>query len=189
MLSSIKSDRIKRTARTALAAVLLTGLCSAILPLGALAIGQTCNLACCAGRAPHAAGSCMDGSCHVSLKKASKQNHSSQRKQVGEQLCGVTRVARRVLSSKTARLSPITKESQQPRVSSTTMGRPCLPNCGSCGSGSAAFDFRNHAVIARRQRSRRPAAAGLTDVSFAVLLTLTTLVRQSAPRAPPLTLS
>lgn len=189
MFARKRSNRLKPIARMALAAILLAGLLGSLLPLETLASGQMCTLACCAGRAPHAAGSCMDGSCHVSLKKASKQNHPSQRKQLAEQLCGVTRLTRRLSSNKTVQLSPIKKESQQAQLSSTTMSRPCLPNCGSCGSGSAASDFRNHAAIARHQRSRRLAAAGFTDIFFAVLLTLTTLVRQGAPRAPPITFS
>jgi hypothetical protein len=192
MFTRTRTDRTKRFASATLASLLLAGLLASLFPLETLATGQMCNLACCAGRAPHAAGSCMDGSCYAALKKHSTHNRSFQRRQVAEQFCGLSRFARKPASRKSdqaVEVSSTKNESESTRLSSSTISKPCLPNCGSCGSGSAATDFRNHAVMARRQQSRPLAATGLSDVSSAVSLTIKTLLRQSAPRAPPITFS
>jgi len=190
MFIRTRAGRAKRFASATLASVLLAGLLAGIFPLETLATGQICNLACCAGRAPHAAGSCMDGSCHAALTKRSSHRLSSSRRQVADKLCGINRFARR-LSPRitTVDRSSEKSESQHSRISSGTITKPCLAECGSCGSGSAATDFRGHAVMARRQQSRPLAATGFADASFAGLLILTTLVRQSGPRAPPIAFS
>jgi hypothetical protein len=192
MFTRTRTGRVKRFAAATLASVLLAGLLASLFPLETLATGQMCNLACCAGRAPHAAGSCMDGSCYAALKKHSTQNHSFQRRQVAEQFCGLSRFARKLASRKSdepVEFSSTKNEYGSTRLSSSTISKPCLPDCGSCGSGSAATDFRSHAVMARRQLSRPRAATGLPDVFSALWLTIKTLARQSAPRAPPITFS
>jgi hypothetical protein len=192
MFARKRSDRLKCIARTALAAILLAGLLGGVLPLETLASGQMCTLACCAGRAPHAAGSCMDGSCHAALKKHSSHLQSSHRKQITEQLCGAARFARRLSSResiKSAAHSAKEDESQHAQLSSATITKPCLPDCGSCGSGFASADFRKHAVITPRERPRRPVGPIQGRASFGHLLTLKTLIRHTVPRAPPITLS
>lgn len=192
MFTGRNPDRVKRIVRVILATALFACLLLSAFPLETLASGDMCALACCAGRAPHAAGSCMDGSCHAALRKRSNHNHSSPRKHVTEQLCGLTRIVQR-LSSRTRRQtvdrSAENNQSQQLRFSSSTITKPCLPDCRSAASGSASSDFRNHAVITRREQSRPPVGPTQGRASFVQLLTLKTLIRQSAPRAPPITLS
>jgi hypothetical protein len=191
MFIRTRAGRAKRFASVILASVLLAGLLAGIFPVETLATGQICNLACCAGRAPHAAGSCMNGSCYAALTKRSSQHLSSSRRQVAEKLCGINRSARRLSPSKrtmTVERSSKKSEPQRSRISSGTITKPCLAECGSCGSGPAA-GFRGHAVMARRQQSRPLAAAGFADASFTGLLILTTLVCQSGPRAPPIAFS
>ena len=62
-------------ARTILAVtLLLTLLTGNIVWSAASAGGPMCTLACCAGRAPHAAGSCMNGSCQAGV---SEHDHAS----------------------------------------------------------------------------------------------------------------
>lgn len=67
-------------ARATLAATLLLMLVAGSIVWPAAASGPLCTLACCASRAPHAAGSCMHGSCEagVSANNAtSKTLHQS----------------------------------------------------------------------------------------------------------------
>src|SRR5690349_10464722 len=66
ILNVIKSytDRKRIVVRTVLAVSLLLAFLASSFPLTTIASGPMCTLACCAGRPPHAAGSCMNGSCH-----------------------------------------------------------------------------------------------------------------------------
>ena len=61
--------------RLLVGATLLLSLLASSFPLGTLASGPMCTLACCAGRAPHAAGSCMNGSCHAFLTGHPNKGH------------------------------------------------------------------------------------------------------------------
>ena len=54
-------------ARTILAATLLLTLVAATIVWPAAASGPLCAMACCAGKAPHAAGSCMHGACETGV--------------------------------------------------------------------------------------------------------------------------
>ena len=49
------------------AAAMVFALLSASVPVGALTSAHLCAMACCAGHAPHLAGSCSGGSCHARL--------------------------------------------------------------------------------------------------------------------------
>src|SRR4051794_5140490 len=93
-----KSTRLKSIARVFLATILLLGFVASTLPLESIASGPLCTLSCCAGRAPHAAGSCMNGSCHAFLGKDSSHHRAPVGTQVNEQLCGLARAVRRNLA-------------------------------------------------------------------------------------------
>jgi hypothetical protein len=64
-------------ARALLAAMLLLSLVAGSIVFPAAASGPLCTLACCAGRAPHAAGSCMDGSCDAKAVRPHPPNSNS----------------------------------------------------------------------------------------------------------------
>jgi hypothetical protein len=74
-------------------ATLLLSILWANIPTASLASGPMCNLACCAGRAPHAAGSCMNGSCHAFLmgRAETSKIHVHLPVHESEQLCGLPR--------------------------------------------------------------------------------------------------
>src|SRR5947207_11295032 len=122
--------RVSRIARVVFAAILLAGLAASVLPLETIAAGPACTLSCCAGRAPHAAGSCMNGSCHAVLRKASPHTHHAQN-EGGEQLCGWSFSTRRLLALAKTSLKPAPTESSPGQFASNTIGKPCLPECGS----------------------------------------------------------
>jgi hypothetical protein len=64
--------------RATLAISLLAVLLGAGWILPAAASGPMCTLACCAGRAPHAAGSCMQGSCETESSDHHAHHQQSQ---------------------------------------------------------------------------------------------------------------
>ncbi|PYS23280.1 MAG: hypothetical protein DMF72_09985 [Acidobacteria bacterium] len=59
--------------------------------------GNICTLACCAGRATHAAGSCMNGTCHTFLTGRSKTPtiHVPLPVHESEKLCGLPQLGTR----------------------------------------------------------------------------------------------
>lgn len=77
-------------ARATLAATLLLMLVAGSIVWPAAASGPLCMLACCASRAPHAAGSCMHGSCKAGVatnnarSKTARQSHHHHEQQQGQ---------------------------------------------------------------------------------------------------------
>ena len=185
MLPGISSNRSKRVAKSALASIALLALLAAFLPLETLASGQMCTLACCAGRAPHAAGSCMDGSCDAALKR-SKHNHGAKRRPV-EKLCGLSipRGLSRHIAMVPRPENAANTQSKQAKFSSSTITKPCAADCGSCVSGFVSPNYRNHAVVTRGPRQRTGQALSPANATLPSPLTLDASVRQSAPRGPP----
>ena len=192
MFTPTRNRRVKRVIGVLLTSLLLAGLLATLFPLETLATAQICNLACCAGRAPHAAGSCMDGSCNAAPNKHSRRIRSSRRKEITDELCGAAAFTRKVASRKnrgTPQVWSLKDQSASTQLSSATITKPCRPDCGRCASGFASASFRNRAVTSGGEHWRTPAGPGPGRTSFAQLLTLKTLIRQSAPRGPPSTLS
>jgi hypothetical protein len=130
-----------------------------------------CTLACCAGRAPHAAGSGMNGLCHAGLmahRRATHIHHELPTQQA-EQFCGLPRPTARasVLSlpvaatvgsssgvdsehSRGCRASR--KAADRAIISASALAKPCQPECGAGTFGStnqrrprqtAALSFAN----------------------------------------------
>jgi hypothetical protein len=185
MFSHPSPGRLKRYTRTALPTILLAGLLSSLLPLETLATGQMCNLACCANRASHAAGSCMDGSCHATLSKRAAHSHGATNRSV-ERLCGLSSAVRRYLSLPVTGTTP-QKPSQEPRkLAASAINRPCQPECGGCAAGFASLN-RNHAITARGQSQWASFDANLANTYSSPLRTLTAARHQGVPRAPPIT--
>jgi hypothetical protein len=188
-----------RVARIILAGTLLFGILASALPLTTIASGPMCTLACCASRAPHAAGSCMNGSCHANLLIRSKPTHSHHQLLApeSERLCGLPRLTAR-MSPSSLRVVAMARSTQgsrndtqdQANLSASTIGKRCQPDCGSCASGFANPNRqRNPAALAYAIRPRPPSSIRLADVEASLTRKLSALCRQCAPRAPPLSFS
>lgn len=54
-------------AQAALAIALSFALLAVLVPVDALSASKLCSMPCCAGKAPHLAGSCAGGHCHANL--------------------------------------------------------------------------------------------------------------------------
>ncbi len=188
-----------RAARTVLAAMVLLALLSTAVPFTTLAGNPMCNLACCAGRAPHAAGSCMNGSCHAFLAgrfKTTRIQHQLPVQQ-SEQLCGLRRrtvfiPAAIVRESPTLRFSGSSEQSpgsralEEARGSNTTLGAPCQADCGAGTLGSSSQNRpRESGTTSYADRPRPPSISGLQNYSSSLAKAPDALCRQLRPRGPP----
>jgi len=190
-------------ARTILAALLLLTLLSASLPLTTIASGPTCKLACCAGRAPHAAGSCMNGSCHAFLMGRAKTSkiHLQFPVHESEQLCGLRRRTTRnsVVSLRGSIALTLAASSERSRgsrtpgaanVSTSTLGKPCQPDCGTGAlSSSSQSRPRDSGATSYADKPRPPSTARHEHSLFSHAKALDALCRRSRPRGPPISSS
>lgn len=193
----------RAAARIILAAGLLLALVSSTFPLATLASDPMCNLACCAGRTPHAAGSCMNGSCHAFLVGRPKTSKIDLQLPVpeSEQLCGLPRKTTRhsVLSLRGSTALTLAATSERSRgirapdaasVSTSTLGRPCQPDCGAGAfSSSSQGRTRDTGGISHADKPRPPSTARHKHSSFSRAKTLDALCRRSRPRGPPISSS
>lgn len=181
-----------RTARPMFALMLLIACLSSTVPLITSASGSAsmCELACCAGGAPHAAGSCVNGSCHAVLSSRRKASHHVGRiASQPEHLCGVPR---RIETKGSARVRPAQTISRtntdQTSLSEVSPARPCQPECGGCSSSFNSNQQRNAATCSLPE-CPRPLDIRLADLAYLKSRILDALCRQCAPRGPPLSFS
>ena len=179
--SDRKRSRLVRAARILLAALLLTAFFAGVVPLVPVSAGSMCQLECCAGRAPHASGSCMHGSCQANLS-APHSHHA--RPEPDDKLCGLPGKIETKNFSRTHVKS--TAHHSLDQVASSAFEKPCEPDCGGCASGSTnANRQRNSAITASAHRPRPPTARGLSNLNYHPIQTLGAQRRQGAPRGPP----
>jgi hypothetical protein len=188
--SESQRPRPIQVARIFLSAALLACVLASVFPAAAVASGPMCTLACCEGRAPHAAGSCMNGSCHTGLLGKSESLHFHTQKVVlkAERLCGLLRITS--ANSFRQRISRIQfdEASRQPaRVSSASLGNACEPDCGRfcVSSFSNRNRPRSHAALASFNSPRPSLSEIRLRAESCSFQNLSAQYRQSAPRGPP----
>ena len=188
-----------RIARVILGASLLLSILSVNIPTALVASAPMCTLACCAGRVPHAAGSCMNGSCHAFLKGRAGAPHIHHQSPVqrAEQLCGLPLFTARTkarLLRQSARLTVgdsserfnADRASDAARVSTSTIGQPCQPDCGAgTFSSSSQNRPRDTSATAYADKPRPPSASRHEHSSSNRAMALDALCRRSRPRGPP----
>src|ERR1051326_29986 len=115
------------TAQVILAALLLCAIASLCLPLAPVFADSNCRLACCAGRAPHAAGSCAKGSCRAALHAPSPRRFTGP----SETFCGAARRLSLIAVSQVAKVvnSASINESDLPKGSAAALIAPGAPDC------------------------------------------------------------
>jgi len=176
--------RVRRTGGVLFALLLAAGFFSSLVSIAAVSAGNICTLACCAGRAPHAAGSCMNGTCHAAIRLRKRTNRFPT--EPTEKLCGLkTFKARTIVPSQTGR-----RESQPSFLQVSMLVRPCQPDCGAATLPSASQRrSRETAELSFANRARPPSALPslTTQNTFAELCLL--LRSQASPRAPPILFS
>ena len=188
-------NRIRRS-KALLGATLILSILASSFSLATLASGPTCHLACCAGRAPHATGSCMNDSCHTFLSR-SKTTHTHYRFPVQrpEQFCGIRRgkqfTATLLGKSTTVNFLAYSKRSPGRRapgeasLSTKALGKPCEQDCGAGTLASSRQSRPRESVTSDADRPRppsitrhRPSLSNLAKASDAV-------TRQLRLRGPP----
>jgi hypothetical protein len=179
--------KIVCAARLGLAVLLLVGFLANLAPLVPVSAGSTCTLECCAGRAPHAAGSCMNGSCQAVLSTHKTGTAHRKIPAQDDKLCGFNRaVATKIVGRLSVNRAPRPAKSDQATISAAAFVKPCQPDCGGCASGFASSNRqRNSATMAHAARPRPPTDLHLLDFGRHGAQTLAALCRQCAPRGPP----
>jgi hypothetical protein len=180
-------------ARILLAILVLTAFLSNAFPFTTLASGQICNLACCAGRAPHAAGSCMDGSCHAAISTRSKAQRRRQIiSQPAERFCGLS-TARSPLKPSTVIVAKKSGQRSHTEawLESAGLKKPCESDCGTCSSSgfSSRTRERTVAALSHASKPRPPSAAGRFGANYSLTPQRAGLCNRSIPRGPPLSFS
>jgi hypothetical protein len=189
-------------AQAVLGVALLLTLLAGSFPLSTLASGPMCELSCCAGRAPHAAGSCMNGSCHAFAANHHTRNRNHEAKP--EQLCGLSQLklkASYIPSFETVTVDYTASDNQSANASSSTtsatasvataaMTKTCQADCGGLLSRSAGSKRqRDEAALAYANRPRPPSPIKLRANDYRLTETLDARAGRGAPRGPPLLLS
>ena len=181
--------RIVRAARLGLAVLLLIGFLSSIAPLALVSAGSVCTLECCVGRAPHAAGSCMSGSCPAVLSNHKTGTAPRVTQAQGDKLCGLNRaLATKIVRRVGVNRAPRPAKSDPATISTVAFVNSCQPGCGGCVSGFANRQ-RNSAATVHAARPRPPTNLHLLDFARHGAQTLDALCRQCAPRGPPVSFS
>jgi hypothetical protein len=165
--------------RAMVALTLVAAFACAVIPL-ASASGNVCKLECCAGRATHAAGSCMNGTCHAAVKIQRKTIRRTITPPADE-LCGLKSLSHRFHVTAIPAQSNAPTENQQ---STSTVGQRCEPNCGSCSGGSNSF--KDKTAVAAVRHARPAIVLSLINSRPTALRDAQTL--EYSPRGPPSTL-
>ena len=201
MYKNRKSRTLMLVARAILAALIPFALITASFPFATIPAGAMCTLSCCVSKAPHASGSCMHGFCQTGLVTDSRSIHTHHElpTQEAQQLCPLHRSVARPNAS-TLRLSALTSfgvdskqtrgspETDNARLSGTTMGGVCEAGCRSCCAASFGNSNRqrNATAVGYASQPRPPSSDCLVYVEAVLTNRLSALSRQYPPRAPPL---
>jgi hypothetical protein len=161
-------------ARMMIAALLAGAFMCAALPLASVSAGNVCRLECCAARAPHAAGSCMNGTCHASLNL---HRHEPHRLSVvpADEFCGLRILAKRLRYIAKSIDTPAAHESV------VALARPCNADCGSCAVSS--ISAKDKITITDTYRWQSPRMTWSIESNLVSSYEVSR--RQYSPRGPP----
>lgn len=196
-------------ARILIAATLTVALVSGIAPLGLSSSEALCTMSCCAGKAPHKAGTCTHGTCEVDFSAQQPQKPSVEK----EEHCGAGKSlttqhgdmhghdAPSPSKDKSARAGhqhhqtgslaqeqlPKSSSQQATSVIASMLTKPCPPNCGAgiCSYSSQSRP-RDSAALSDAGRPRPPSSLSLRQTSYNPAKGLDVLCRRSRPRGPPI---
>jgi hypothetical protein len=179
----------------------------------AAAAGPACTLACCAGRAPHAAGSCMHGSCQSGMsphnpagdKQNPHQHHQDQPTNENEAYDPSQPFAGAMASAgadsemgeiPTIEAAPYEATFQSTEtiphkpgwssMSAAALSKPCQTDCRLCASGFVTQKRSRHNSIPTRSNYARPTvSSNLTEVERFLRPAGSPQGSKCAPRGPP----
>ena len=173
--------RVCRTGGVLLALLLTAGFISTAAPIASVA-GNTCKLSCCAGRAPHAAGSCLDGTCQAALRLR-KKSKLHQHAPVDEKLCGSHLIRLKTYATVVDRRDK-NENGQRASFHFSSFRQPCTLDCAGCAVFSMSKSQSKCAVLP--VSNQLPAGRHkCLSASFDRTETLDVSCRQHSPRGPP----
>lgn len=192
----------RSVARLGLVAMVGVSVLSGAIPIASASSSHLCAMACCAGKAPHEAGSCMGGACHAKVVArktapeadplcnphlaAEKQHKGMQMPKVSTDSTGEDTAVQVNEFSFTSDESSPGQQPETPGITSGTFTKPCPPDCGATTLSSTTQPRpRDSVALSYAERPRPPSAGFLLGTSLTSTKTLETLRRQSQPRAPP----
>jgi hypothetical protein len=177
---SIRGLGLRRLSAVTLALLLVAGFLSTIVPLASVSAGNICTLACCAGRMPHAAGSCMNGSCHAAIKLHRK----TIQRPTAETFCGFEPMRAQRLFRTT--ITQRNRQADETRAGSyeLVLTKPCPPDCGGT-AGSIASNSKGKAVAIAIAIYGQPLNNARADHDLDRAQPLESLCCRHSPRGPP----
>ncbi|HXI25057.1 MAG TPA: hypothetical protein VNG71_14435 [Pyrinomonadaceae bacterium] len=176
--------RVCRTGGVLLALLLIAGFISTVAPIASVFAGNTCTLSCCVGRAPHAAGSCMDGTCHAAIRLRNKSGKLHTHAPVAEKLCGSQVIRPRMFVTTVVDRRDKNQNSQGASFHFSSFGQPCAPDCAGCAVFSTSNSQSKLAALAVASQ-RQDGPHTFLSLSLDRADTLDIACRQHSPRGPP----
>jgi hypothetical protein len=187
-------------ARTILAAMLALVLLSGVAPLDTLSRSHQCHMACCAGKSPHA-----EGSCSVAFATETQEEEQPAGEQVEEhathsqhshqhaasQPSEIASSDNDALMRQTAQHPSSGKKSSRTlNVASQAMTTPCSRECAAAAtSASTQLPRPRDAAAMSVSGNPRPPTLAIFKKEFSTVLPLSAeRRRQLHPRAPPFSL-
>ena len=170
--------RSSRLARIGVAALLAIAFLSTTVPLATVSAGSVCRLECCAARATHAAGSCMNGTCHAGIKLQRSKLRVSLPFAPTEQVCGLQRLIKQPINH-AAPTGGGTDGSVAKLVA------PCDADCGICGVSPVSAKEKLAVVAAYRLQPAQTSCSIPCDRASSAERSQP----EYSPRGPPLNLT
>ena len=196
------------------AVVLMLALLSGLVPFGSASAGHLCTMECCAGLAPHAAGSC-----HMSMSSHGKSEESSPDQDLDKHcdlpqadsgaidgiaagVMGMTGSAHSSLDlddvtidasdhcntdsqSKDLNATTHNDSSESDSVATQFFSKPCPAECGTGAVSSGVRRSRDSVAVVYHARSRPPAPGRKYQHFNGNFLITSNYCRQLRPRGPP----
>lgn len=210
--------RLAFVPRILVAVVLMLALLCGIAPLSSVSAGHLCTMQCCAGLAPHAAGSC-----HMDMSMNGKGAGGDTPKPEPDELCGlpdsntglIKRVSAGVMameastessldldgvtidasehcttSEQSEGASPFHSDTSQPAsIAAQSFSKPCPLECGTGVLSSGVRPSRHSDALANNARPRPPTLVRKYRHLDSNFSTSSAHCKQLGPRGPPLSIS
>jgi hypothetical protein len=184
--------------------LLLVSVLSNLAPLSSASGNHICALACCAGKPPHEAGSCMTNACGTELPLQKEvvpdddpicdpRNASAHAgMQMGETAKDQHASRQQAIVTEfdfTASDQLKGGPGSAPSIEAATFSKPCPPDCGGAATSSSGgrnkrYDSR---ALSFTELPRPPSVNTLLHFLSSQYSKLELICRQSPPRGPPFT--
>jgi hypothetical protein len=216
-LVSAAQRRLRFLSRLIVVVALVLALLSSLVPFGFASAGHLCTMECCAGLAPHAAGSC-----HMNMSMQGEGAGADTRKPETDKLSGVpeantgliTGVSAGVMgmtasgdssldldgvtidasehcntNAQSESAAPSRSDSSQPASSAAqSFSKPCQPECGTGALSFGVRPSRQTVALAYNARGRPPTLVRKYRHLNSNFSTASAHRKQVRPRGPPLSI-